>query len=373
MNNKAVPLEILSSKDRILFITHLAIGDFTYMQNYFFSFAKQYPNLKIDLLIDPERGRSLLRRWTSNKNYILQDWIKGCGLFENVYIVPSSWWKYFDFVRKLKQHKYELIVCLSSINIFKFLNLAKKISKKAFLVSVLPKIKKYQFIKKYKFKKVKSFVLKDKIISKLNYHATDEYAYWFEALFDVFVEKEKRYPFISIPRAWICSSKLKFLKWGINEKERKKLKIIFLNTFAKTYKRSWPIERVFELINSLKGKDDFFSTAFVVNVMPNVYKKLENSFNNYSKQNVFFFTVTHNFFQLPAMISLSDLVISVETSVIHLAAALNRPVIALMRQKNPEWEPLIDKKEIVYTKNRKDWIKEISVESVIEKFRKIYF
>ena len=35
---------------KILFVSHLAIGDFVYLQNYFKLFAQKYPNLKIDLL-----------------------------------------------------------------------------------------------------------------------------------------------------------------------------------------------------------------------------------------------------------------------------------------------------------------------------------
>jgi ADP-heptose:LPS heptosyltransferase len=45
------------------------------------------------------------------------------------------------------------------------------------------------------------------------------------------------------------------------------------------------------------------------------------------------FLSAENFFQLPAMLSWCDLIISVETAVMHLANAVHVPVIALMRQK----------------------------------------
>ena len=56
--------------------------------------------------------------------------------------------------------------------------------------------------------------------------------------------------------------------------------------------------------------------------------------------NVDLFTATEHFFQLPALLSLCDIVITVETAVMHLAAGLNVPQIVLMRENASQWQPL---------------------------------
>jgi ADP-heptose:LPS heptosyltransferase len=51
----------------------------------------------------------------------------------------------------------------------------------------------------------------------------------------------------------------------------------------------------------------------------------------------------------------------------HLANAVGVPVLALMRQKNPEWVPFDREGSIVITAARRsDWVKEIRVEEVMK-------
>lgn len=67
------------------------------------------------------------------------------------------------------------------------------------------------------------------------------------------------------------------------------------------------------------------------------------------------------------MISICDVVISVETAVMHLAAAFNRPMVVLMRQKNPEWAPLTKSLcHVVTTEKRRQWVNDIPVDTVYQ-------
>ena len=59
----------LEKIDKILFITHLAIGDFTYLQNYFKAFKDAYPHITIDLWVDEVRRTRLFWRWNKLKKY----------------------------------------------------------------------------------------------------------------------------------------------------------------------------------------------------------------------------------------------------------------------------------------------------------------
>ena len=107
--------------------------------------------------------------------------------------------------------------------------------------------------------------------------------------------------------------------------------------------------------------------CFVVSAPPEKLAQTQATLKEYNLKNTQFFSAQENFFQLPAMLSWCDLIISVETAVMHLANAVHVPVIALMRQKNPEWAPFdqIHSKVITST-HRHDWVDAISVDNVIE-------
>jgi heptosyltransferase-3 len=84
------------------------------------------------------------------------------------------------------------------------------------------------------------------------------------------------------------------------------------------------------------------------------------------------FSAEENFFQLPAILSLCDLIISVETAVMHLANAVHVPVIALMRQKNPEWAPIDQANSTIITvAGRNDWVDAITVDQVMAALEKV--
>ena len=51
----------------------------------------------------------------------------------------------------------------------------------------------------------------------------------------------------------------------------------------------------------------------------------------------------------------------------HLANAVQVPVVALMRQKNPEWVPLDARRSTVITAaRRRDWVDAVTVQQVLE-------
>ena len=364
MQEPLISRELLQKTDKILFLTHLAIGDFTYMQNYFKQLATLYPHLKIDLWVDEYRGKSVLHRWKPGGNYILYDWLKSSCCFNKIYKNASSWRQLTSFFSQTKKENYPIVICLAGIKKHRFAKYARIISPDGFIVGADEPLRKYQFVKKAYFKKLnKTFQLvAPKHEDKL--HITDSYAFWFEKIFGFNLQPDSRKPFINIPSSWISYAKLKFVKWEIAKNRNYGQKVVFINTFAKNKKRCWKMDYVAKLIALLRKDDSFYDASFVVNVLPGDYEDFKDSLKNYSRQKIFLFTADHNFFQLPAVISLCDLVVSVETCVIHLAAALQIPVVALMRQKNPEWEPYGCSYKVVQTKKRREWIKDIKVDTV---------
>src|SRR5437870_1900057 len=73
---------LLQQSAKILFIAHLALGDFTYLQGCFRALARAYPHLKIHLWVDERRRTSRSSEWAHLKKYALYDWLAECSYID---------------------------------------------------------------------------------------------------------------------------------------------------------------------------------------------------------------------------------------------------------------------------------------------------
>jgi ADP-heptose:LPS heptosyltransferase len=180
------------------------------------------------------------------------------------------------------------------------------------------------------------------------------------------IPQAARFPFVEIPERWMCYAKEQFAAWDFMRADRPSRKVVFLNSFSKSTERNWPLERLIELIAAMRKQDAWRDAGFVINVVPEQLDNARKLFAGHALEHVHLFSAEENFFQLPAILSLCDLIISVETAVMHLANAVHVPVIALMRQKNPEWAP-IDKANstVITVSGRNDWVDAITVDEVM--------
>ena len=337
MEQQLVPKELLEKSNKILFITHLAIGDFTYLQNYFKAFSEQYPHMKIDLFVDEVRRTRMFWRWKYLKNYVLIDWLKACPFFNAIYFGAHSPARLREQVSIAQNEEYPIIISLCVLRSHKYAALARKISPKGFIAGVVDRRQGKNTVFDILDASLDVGALRRENAGVK--HISDLYAMWFERLVNLNVSEKCRAPFVSIPREWVSYGKLKLIKWGIRQKGERFEKVVFINSFAKDIRRCWPIDRLVPLVQQMREEEGFEDAYFIINVIPEYYNEVQSLFSNYYLPRVFLFTADENFFQLPSIISLCDLVISVETSVIHLAAALHVLVVALMRTKNPEWTP----------------------------------
>ena len=365
MENNLIPTSVLAKADKILVIGNFALGDFTYLQNYFAALAAKYPHLKIHVWVDEVRRTYCFWRWKSLMKYVLYDWLEACPFIEKVYKKTYSPFGFKRCKEQAQEERYPIVVSMATLRTHRFARLARRISPLGFVASIQPPLRWYEVIK------VWSFGLNNAVLSLSEtivpgQHITERYAVWFERLFGVVVPVEKRFPFIAIPNEWIAYAKLLFLKWGIDKQTKPFGRVIFINPFAKNPKRSWPLKHVLELIIGLCRKDEYGDVSFVINAVPEELTRVRSFFKEHSLNNTFLFSAENNFFQLPAVLSQCDLIISVETSIMHFASALHVPVVALMRQKNPEWAPIdTTKSVIVLTKTRSCVVADIPVVDVL--------
>ena len=335
---------------KILFITYLAIGDFVYLQNYFVFLKELYPSLRIDLWVDELRRSWKFWRWRHLAKYSLHDWIRQVPYFTALHLETYSPFALWRMCKRAQQENYSIIIALTTFRSARLVKLAKRIAPNADIISIGKSV--------YGSRSVAERVLLD------GWHINDCYAGFFEDIFGVCIPQEKRVPFIEIPSLYYDGAQ-SFLK-DMNRS------FIFINSFAKTHKREWSINKVLECIRALRLFSMFADTIFIVNTLPENYNFVDACVRASGLRDVRVFTAKNNFFELPAIISYCTAVISVETAVMHLASALKIPVLALMRHKNPEWRPYDNGlARVVYASGR-GFVQTIPVKEVVRTFCEFY-
>lgn len=362
--NIGVSANYLNNIDQILFVIHLAIGDFAYMQSAFRAFSNKFPHLQIDIFVLESRCTDDARQWPFLKQEILYDWLEGCGLFRKVYRENYAPHLLRESIKLAQRQNYPLVVCFGTLMSEPTELIARQIAGKNTLAGLIVPIKWYRF--KYRRNKKKWWKVLDIKIYSLKYeedlHISDIYAYWFSQLGGVEMRRAEKYPYIMVPDLWLEDNKNYLSRINFS----RDLPIVFINYIAKDPKRSWSLQHVRDLIKNMILLNSWKEAQFIVNATPNKVKEVSTYLGDLDvKLNIF--SATRNFYELPAMLKSADLIISVETSIIHLANAVEVPVIALMRLKTPEWKPLNKElTQVIWNKREKENIKDITVEEVLE-------
>jgi heptosyltransferase III len=361
---------LLRQADKILFIAHLAIGDFAYLQGCFQAFAKAYPHLKIHLWVDERRRTSRSSEWAHLKKYALYDWLAECPFFDKVYNETYSPQLYRESLEAARAEDYPIVVSLAVLERHKYARLARSISPHGFVVGQKKRVRPYDLLKRLVYRKLDAFIPAYTQATHPDQHISDIYASWFAQLFGMEIPRSARFPVLGIADKWIDYARRQFAEWGCMGVDGKPSCAVFVNAFSKSVERSWPLERVIGLIRTMRCEPDWRDAGFIVNVVPEELERARALFAAAGLERTWLFSAEDNFFQLPAVLSLCELIISVETAVMHLANAVHVPVIALMRQNNPEWAPIDRANSTVITApQRKGWVDRIGVQDVMAVLR----
>jgi ADP-heptose:LPS heptosyltransferase len=357
---------LLRQSAKILFIAHLALGDFTYLQSCFRAFAEAYPHLKIHLWVDERRRTSRSSEWAHLKKYALYDWLAECPYIDKVYNETYSPQVYRESLEQARREDYPIVVSLAALERHKYASLARSISPHGFVVGQKKRVRPYDLAKRLIYRKLDAFIPAYTSASHPDQHISDIYAGWFTQLFGLEIPPAARFPVLDIADRWMDYARSQFAAWGFMGADGRPSQVVFVNAYSKSVERSWPLERIIGLIRTMRCKPGWRDAGFVVNVVPEELDCARELFAGVGLERTYLFSAEDNFFQLPAVLSLCELVISVETAVMHLANAVHVPVIALMRQNNPEWVPIDRANSTVITTPRHgDWVDKIGVQDVM--------
>jgi ADP-heptose:LPS heptosyltransferase len=362
-----IPPDLLATSDRILFIAHLALGDFTYLESCFKAFAQAYPHIKIHLFVD-ERRRITCKPsdWEHLKKYSLYDWLAECPYFAKVYDRTYSPALFEQSVDEARRQDYPIVVSLAILQRHRYAALARKISPRGFVVGQKKPVWRFDLPKHLRYRKLDAFIPAYTTASHPGQHISDIYAGWFTRCFGIAISPQARFPVLHIPEKWLRYAREQFIAWGSPRDEERAGKVVFLNSFSKSEERCWPLEKIVGTVRAMRLREAWRDATFIVNAVPEELARVRKMLDQEGLEKTYLFSAEDNFFQLPAILSLCDLIISVETAVMHLANAVHVPVLALMRQLNPEWEP-IDKANstVITVTGALDWVDKIGVAEVM--------
>lgn len=350
-----IPQHILERPARLLYMTPLALGDFLYQSGFLRQIKEQYPQLTIDIWFDDLRKRS--KSWHQGRNRILGQWLETVDYIDQTYPIPATATEREAATKKAVTQGYDAVFFVAKSRIARYEKYARRICPDGFIAAV--EASKDQ-LKRLLFGAKPDLLLPMEEFSfSEGAHVSDMYAHFFQQVFSL--ENKLVKPVLEIPERWQAKVDGQF---GSMQAQGRKL--VLINYLSTNRSHDLDLDAVFALtkeMHSLQPQLDF-----ILCVPPHELKQTEeacSSIDGQLKGRVSAFTAQEHFFELPALVACCDFSLSVDTSVMHFASALERPLVALMRSNNRQWRPLDSSSTSVVYAAGKDWVKDIPQSTII--------
>ncbi|WP_137224325.1 glycosyltransferase family 9 protein [Shewanella sp. MEBiC00475] len=364
-----ITTEQLKACKRFLFISPVALGDFLYLKTFLIALKQQYSHIELDIWLDDNRCNT--DGWRLSRSKILQQWMETEGVFNITYGCTDSRLAMQSHIEQAKKRQYDIVFCHTVSKSRQYSQIARTISKDAFIVSSIPKSASFGWFNNLFFRHSDyTFVLDEKDLSQ-SHHITDRYNLIFNQITGLALNKNQLMPTLKVPPS-IEPITSTWLQAQFSD-TKKQGKLLFLNHLSTSEKKNWKLSQLFELIVNISKNDQ--TQRYIINVTPENYDQVCIETQKFVKNTglqVAVFTVNEHFFELPSLIAHADFVITVDTAILHFAFAAKRPLLAMMRQKKPYWAPPESaSSHVMYATEGKGYIENISVDSVFAQYTKM--
>ena len=111
---------------RLLYMTHLAIGDFIYQGVWLNALKEKYPHIAIDIWFDDCRRKP--HSWAAGRNKTLGEWLETDGSFDTIYPIVSDLAERKAQIAAASSKGYDLIVFVGKNRSEQFAKIARQIS-----------------------------------------------------------------------------------------------------------------------------------------------------------------------------------------------------------------------------------------------------
>ena len=330
-------LQALSSSGclKLLYMSHLALGDYIYQGAFLKALTHSYPNIQLDVWIDDCRSKK--KSWHAGRSQALVQWLSSEPHINYTYPIANNRSDLEDIIHQAHMEDYDVIVFVATSRTPEFAKIALNISQQGKVFGTIPS---------NKFGRLIHYSIYKKLDGKINLHKTTEYDHItdfyqdiFQQFFAISINQNQRVLKLNISGQLEAKLTSKIDAWA-KKYHLTYPKVIFVNHLSTNSKRNWKLRQVEEFILLMGAK--FPQSLFILNAPPNEFQSLKYWTNNNPRVKhlaIEVFTAKNDFFELPCLMSLCNLVITVETSIMHLASSLNIKQIALIRQSAKHWRP----------------------------------
>ncbi len=195
-----------------------------------------------------------------------------------------------------------------------------------------------------------------------SHHISDIYSERFKRIFGL--SSISHHHQLTIPTQWVQQAKDSIAQLTHNHNNSTTL---FINHLSTTEKRNLTWGTLLKIVK--KALLECESLYCIINLPPAEYPLFNDIHRNepdLPKDRIVAFCATEHFYQLPALIHACDMVLTVETAIMHIASTLNVPQLVLMRKNATQWQPLQANK-ILYGENRVSQIDSIEISKELKK------
>ncbi|WP_281560800.1 glycosyltransferase family 9 protein [Thalassomonas sp. RHCl1] len=349
---------------RVLFMSPLALGDFLYLKTFLGKIKAEYPHIELDIWQDDNRNNN--QSWRLLRSQTIEQWIQAETDFTRSYGCCDSAARQRQQINRAQKLNYDLIIIQGGNRGRQYSALAREISPDAFIATYKGSSRYYGLLDKWDFRHSDKTCQLNKKALPENYHVTDRYYQIIQAISGITLTSPEMMPTLNLPPLSVSRASTWLMKQF--SAPARQGPVIFLNHLSTDKKRDWQQKQLFELIYQLGQLNP--DTRFIINITQDHLEEISKAVQSSPELQPFqvvVFTAQSHFFELPSLIAQADLVITVETAIMHFAAATKRPLIAMMRQKKPYWAPPASKTtQVVYTSKKKDHISDIDVDVIVK-------
>jgi ADP-heptose:LPS heptosyltransferase len=346
-------------------MTHLAIGDFVYQGVWLNALKAKYPQLAIDIWFDDCRRKP--HSWAAGRNKTLGEWLETDGSFDTIYPLVGDLAERKAQIAAASGKDYDLIIFVGKNRSEQFAKIARQISSSAFIVATRSKPLNNFPAKWWYFRKLDGWLSFDDYARRYQ-RITDIYANIFRKVFGLAAEDAGGRALLALkydPK-YDITAKAFFDSFGDDGEQRS---FVFLNHLTTAARKDYPWDQLREVVLALNQR--FTNLAFVVNCPPDKFDETSALIKQDDQLRALAlkaFTATDSFFELPAVMAECEITITVDTATSHLAAALDKPQVAIMADDVKLWQP--PGNSLILEGNGR--ASSITPEQVVEAFNQLY-
>ena len=316
-------------------MSQLNVAELIYQGPFLLALKRAYPNLQLDIWLD--NCRDTIKASKARPGETFKPWLLNTGITDAVFPRAKDNSDRESLIRQARRRKYDLVFYFAGSRHADFARVACAIAPNATMVGSQPVRRFEQLAAWPALRNVTHKYAYEE--GSVNAHVFDQYRDVYQACFGELnlSNREQAGDIFNLPQG-ACDYVNQWLEQrGLTQHSVK----ILLNPLSSTRWRDMSGSLIKSLIDRVhKQNADVHLIVHVPQSSEAGIRALLGDILEAVNHRVSLFVATDDVFTLPAMIARCDGVITVETSVMHLASSLHKPQLVLMRRKMRTWQPL---------------------------------